>query len=245
MSKQEKILLLTGASSDIALALIQKVEGNYSKIIAHYYSDDTALLALKEKVGDKLVLMKSDFSDQDSTQQFISEIKEKNLFPDHFCHLPATKFKTERFSKCTWGDFEAEFNISLRSAVLLTEAVLPVMAKQKYGKVVFLLSSTILNQPTVKYTIPYSVCKSALLSLMKGLSAEYADKMITVNGISPSMIETKFLSNTPSIILEQNAEKSPLKRNLVPEDLLSTFSFLLSEESACVTGQNIAVTGGN
>ena len=89
--------------------------------------------------------------------------------------------------------------------------------------------------PTVKY---------ALLGLMRNLASEYAAKGVMVNAVSPDMMETKFLSGLPELILEQNAKKNPLGRNIHVEEVTPTIEYLLSSASDIVTGQNIGVTGG-
>ena len=118
------------------------------------------------------------------------------------------------------------------------------MAKKKLGKVVFMLSYCVVNQPAMKFAVPYTSTKYALLGLMKCLSAEYADKGVTVNGVSPSMINTKFLAGVPELVIQKNALESPLKRNLQVQDILSAFDFFLSDGADCIAGQNLAVTGG-
>ena len=96
-----------------------------------------------------------------------------------------------------------------------------------------------------KYAAPYVTAKYALLGLMKDLAAEYAAKGITVNGISPQMIETKFLKDVPELIVEQQRTAGPLQRLLQKEDILPTIRLLLSDEAEAITGENIAITGGN
>ena len=76
------------------------------------------------------------------------------------------------------------------------------------------------------------------------MAVEYAGKGITINGISPEMIETKFLSETPELIVKSNARENPLGRNLVVGDVVPAIKFLLSDQAGCITGQNIAITGG-
>ena len=80
---------------------------------------------------------------------------------------------------------------------------------------------------------------------MKDVAAEYASKGITVNGISPQMIETKFLKDVPELIVEQQRTAGPLQRLLQKEDILPMMKLLLSEEAAAITGENIGITGGN
>jgi 3-oxoacyl-[acyl-carrier protein] reductase len=150
-----------------------------------------------------------------------------------------------KFGKTSWQTFEDQASVAFRSAVLLCQAFLPAMAKQRAGKVVFMLSSNTVLQPAPKYSAAYMSAKYALLGLMKALSAEYADKGVAVNAVSPSMIDTKFLADVPELIVRRNAEESPLGRNLVTADVAPVFDFLLSDGADCITGQNIAVTAGN
>ena len=95
-----------------------------------------------------------------------------------------------------------------------------------------------------KYQSPYIVSKYALYGLMKNLAAEYSDKGIRINAVSPDMIDTKFNDKVVRKIKELNAEKSPLKRNLKPSDVTPVIEFLLSERAESISGMNIPVTAG-
>lgn len=134
-------------------------------------------------------------------------------------------------------------NISLKSIVMILQEFLPFMSKQKYGKILFMLTAYVNNMPP-KYLSAYTVSKYALLGLMRSLSVEYSDKGIMVNGISPEMIDTKFLNNLSEYIVMQNAEQSPKKRNLIVDEVVPAMKFLLSSGADCITGQNIVITGG-
>jgi len=133
--------------------------------------------------------------------------------------------------------------LSLRTSMLVLKSFLPAMIKAKRGKIVFMLTSYVNNVPP-KYQSIYVTTKYALLGLMKSLASDYADKRIQINAVSPEMIETKFLSDISEHIVEQNAASSPIGRNLNVEDVIPTLEFLLSEGSDCITGENIAITGG-
>ena len=78
---------------------------------------------------------------------------------------------------------------------------------------------------------------------MRNLAAEYIEKGITVNAVSPDMMETSFIDNIPDLIKAQNAESSPIKRNLKVEDVIPTFKYLLSDGADTVYGQNIVIMG--
>ena len=106
-----------------------------------------------------------------------------------------------------------------------------------------MLTDSVIGMPP-KFLSPYITVKYALLGLMKSLAVEYAGKGITINAVSPDMMETKFLSGIPELVIEQNAKNNPLGRNLTVDDVIPAFEYFLSEKANVVTGQNIGITGG-
>lgn len=235
-----KTLLVTGASSDIGMALIENLNENYDYIIAHYNNWNSGLEKMKSKLGNKVYFFQADFSKENEVENFIVKIKENHLNPNHIVHLPATKIVAEKFLKIGWEEFDKGINISLKTAIKLTQEFLPEMKKNKYGKILFMLTSCTIDTPP-KYQSAYTTIKYALLGLMKALAVEYADKGITVNGISPDMIETKFLKELPEIMIRQYEEKLPSKKILQVKDVVPTFRFLLSDGADNINGVNIAI----
>lgn len=241
--KESKVLLVTGASGDVGRSLIRRVAGEYSVIWAHYCRTAGTLEELRRELGEKLVPVQADFLDETSTHAMVERIVSSGCAPDHIVHLSAPKTFNERFHKCRWEDYQAGIDASLRSIVLLLQAFMPGMAKQKYGRIVFMLTSYLIGIPP-RYQSPYITVKYALYGLMRSVAAEYADKGVTVNAVSPDMIETRFLENIPELIVQQNAQRSPLKRNLTMADVVPAFAYFLSDEAEAVTGQNFGITGG-
>ncbi|CAJ0996393.1 Glucose 1-dehydrogenase [Sodalis praecaptivus] len=91
----------------------------------------------------------------------------------------------------------------------------------------------------------YSATKSALLAIMRTLALEVGPREIRVNAISPGVIITPMAEAAlPSDVVHQLAANSLLLRNGVPNDVAGTVAWLLSEDSAYVTGQEIRVDGG-
>lgn len=243
LSKEKKVLLVTGASSDVGSALIADISHRYDAIWAHYCSSPGKIEEMQISHGWKILPVKANFSSEESTAGMIRQIMESGRIPDHIVHLSALKTVNKKFPKFTWKDYQNGIDTSLRSIVMIAEAFLPQMAKQHYGRIVFMLTSYLLGVPP-KFQSPYITVKYAQYGLMKNLAAEYADKGITVNAVSPDMIETKFLADIPELVIEQNAVRSPLKRNLGTGDVIPAFRYLLSDEAEAVTGQNLGVTGG-
>ena len=241
--KDKKILLVTGVSSDIGSLLVDKVAYQYDKILSHYRSSDEMVKKLQKKYGNKIVPLQADFTDLASTQHLIDEIKKTGFYPDHIVHLPAQRIRTLQFHKQTWDNYQAGIDISLRSIMMILQQLIPHMTKQKYGKIVFMLTASVIGMPP-KFLSPYVTIKYALLGLMKTLNSEYASKGISVNAVSPEMVETKFLSELSDLVKEQNAKNSTIGRNLQAEEVVPAIQYLLSDSGDMISGQNIGITSG-
>lgn len=240
-----KILLVTGASSDVGTQLIKEVYKEYDVIYAQYHHMNGMLQQLLDEIRGKvkIVPLEADFADKNNVLEMIEKIRISGELPNNIVHLPSPKVYNQRFHKDSWDNFELGWEISVHSIVEILKAFIPSMSKSHYGRIVFMLTNYTIGFPP-KYLSGYVTVKYALLGLMKSLSVEYMEKGITVNGVSPDMMETKFLSELPDLIIEQNAANSPLGRNIYVEEVIPVIRHMLSDLGASMTGQNVAITGG-
>ena len=239
----KNIILIVGASSDIGLDLIKKIDEE-ALILAHYNNSNENLLELSKKINNKLITLQSDLSKEVELNKLISTIEENYGTPNKIIHLAAPKFENIRFKDIDWDNFKSDIDISLKSIVILLSNFLPKLAKQKKGKVVIMLSSVVMNVPPKALT-QYTTVKYALLGLVKSLASEYSDKNLQINAISPSMVETKFLDNINEKLIELSAYNHPLKRNAIVEDITPIIKMLISKESDYINGVNIPISGGS
>lgn len=235
-----KSLFITGISSDVGMSLVRKIINNYEIIIGQYRTHSENLESLKQEFGDKLILIQADLSVQAEVDKMVNQLREQYDVIDHIVHLASIPAQNLQFRKENWSHVSENLDVSVRAIYNILQALLPAMVKQKYGKIVFMLSSYVIGVPP-KYQSTYIVSKYALLGLMNSLASEYSESGITFNGVSPDMIETKFLRGLPHIIIEQNAQNSKLKRNLTVEDVIPSFEKLLSDESDNITGRNYEI----
>jgi 3-oxoacyl-[acyl-carrier protein] reductase len=239
----DNILFITGASSDIGLHLIKNVTEK-CLILAHYNKSIEGLKELSKEITNELIPIQADLSSESEIYNLLNTIERDYGIPNKIVHLAAPKFENIRFKNIRWGDFQKDMFVSLKSIVIILNKFLPILAVQKKGKVVIMLSSVTLNVPP-KALVQYTTVKYALLGLMKSLASEYAERHININAISPSMIETKFLSQINEKFIELAAENNPLKRNGTVNDIIPTILLLLSNESNYINGINIPITGGS
>ena len=239
----KKVLLITGASSAVGIELIQRISDGYDLIIAHYCHQSKELQFLQEKLGSRLVLVQADFQNRKSVAEMIKQIEEMGEKPNYIVHLPASKIQVEKFHKLPTEKFQEEYGIEVQSIVMICQSFVPYMSKNGGGSLVLMSSAAVKDTPP-KYMAYYVTCKYALMGLMRALAVEYASKKVRVNSVSPEMMETKLLAEIPELIIQQNAKNNPLGMNILVREVVPVIEFLLSDEAAKITGQNIKVTGG-
>jgi 3-oxoacyl-[acyl-carrier protein] reductase len=118
------------------------------------------------------------------------------------------------------------------------------MAKMAAARLVFVLSSTTRAIPP-KFMSAYGIVKQAQLGLMRALASEYGETGISINAVSPSMVDTRFLDDIPEVARNMSAAASPRKRNAKPEEVARAIEFLLSDGAAYINGIELPVAGGS
>ena len=99
MSREKKVLFVTGASSDVGQALILQIADQYDTIVAHYGHSHDMIDALAQKFPGKIQKVRADLADPQEVQEMINRMTEKQWLPDHIVHLAAPKTTNERFHK--------------------------------------------------------------------------------------------------------------------------------------------------
>ena len=234
-------ILITGASSDIGCELMRHLDNKNLTIYAHFNKSIKIIDALQKELYSTIVPLQADLSTSNQVQNLIKEIEACDI--ENIVHIASPDFENIRFRKLNWADFDIQIQVGLRSITEILIPLLPKMAKQKKGKIVFLLSSCTINVPPMALA-HYVTMKYGLLGLMKSLASEYNRYGININALSPSMIETKFIQRLPEKSIELAAEKHPLKKLASTSDIVPMIEFLLSDKSDYINGVNHPVTGG-
>jgi 3-oxoacyl-[acyl-carrier protein] reductase len=129
---------------------------------------------------------------------------------------------------------------NLKTAFLVTRAVLPAMMRTGFGRIVN-VSSTTGAVAGVAGDSAYAAAKAALVGMTRSLCLEVATQGITVNAVAPGWIATA--SQTAE---ERRAgEATPIGRSGTPLEVAEAVAFLCAERASYITGQLIVVDGGN
>ncbi len=161
---------------------------------------------------------------------------------DGLVYFPGT-INLKPFARLTQVEFITDFQINSLGAVAFVQAYLSNIKKSPNASIVFL--SSVAASIGLPFHSSIAMAKGGIEGLTKALAAELAPS-IRVNCVAPSLVNTpmgeKFI-NTPDK-MEQMKKRNPLQMVGNPTDVANAIVFLLSDESAWVTGQVIAIDGG-
>lgn len=236
-------LLVMGGSSALGLEFLRLVASPGRLVLAGCRTGKARLEALALETGARIEPLEADLATEDGVLDFLGEVEAHTDCPEHIVHLPAGKLELARFKDLSWTGFQAQLDLQVRSAAMVLHRFLPRMAKRGSGRVAVALSSVTLGMPPAAMA-PYVVAKHALLGLVRALASEYAGRGVTVNAVSPGMMQTPMLDGVPEKVLEFAAAHNPMRRIARPADVAPVLAFLLSSEAGYLTGANIPVTGG-
>jgi 3-oxoacyl-[acyl-carrier protein] reductase len=150
--------------------------------------------------------------------------------------------------KMSDDDWDAVIDTHLKGTFLCARAAQKPMVEQKYGKMVFLSSTSALGN---RGQANYSAAKAGLQGMARTLAIELGQFNINVNSVAPGFVETRMTRATAErmgVDFETfkigAASQIPLRRIGQPEDIATVIAFLCSDESSFVSGQTVYVRGG-
>jgi 3-oxoacyl-[acyl-carrier protein] reductase len=145
-------------------------------------------------------------------------------------------------------DWQGVLQTHLTGSFLAAQAAQKPMVEQRYGKMVFISSTSALGN---RGQANYSTVKAGLQGLTRTLAIELGQFNINVNCVAPGFIETRMTRATAERLGQDfeafkasAAERTPLRRVGQPEDVANVIAFLVSDESSYVSGQTIYIAGG-
>jgi len=139
-------------------------------------------------------------------------------------------------------DWNRVLQINLTGAFFATQQVLPIMMKERWGRIINIAS--VVGESGNPGQANYSASKAGLIGLTKTLALELASRNITVNAIAPGYVETDMTAVLPQEVKDKMMASIPLKRFGQPDDIAYAVRFLAGEHAGYITGQVLRVNGG-
>jgi len=233
----EKIALVTGSSRGIGRNLALRLADEVKGVIVHFQKNrDAAVAVVKEieKKGKMAGFFQADLTREDQARAFIQEAEDQFGRIDILINNFGPILK-KYWEKLGTDDWDLMWRGNLGSAYFCLQAALPGMRSRKWGRVVNMGFSRVEQLAAYRDIVPYAIAKTGLLILTRSVAATVASDGITVNMVSPGLIEGGILPKDQNI---------PAGRMGTFDDIANAVMFLVSEQACYITGANLVVSGG-
>lgn len=248
MTKRLAIVTGAGTSNGIGAAIAQQLVQNDFKV----FIADINLAAASEvankiaQTGGEIEAFALDVTNQRNVKEKIKSIVDAHG-PISVLVNNAGITRPTRVLEISDEEFDLIFSVNMKGTFYMTQAVLPSMVEQNYGRIINLGSVSAKRGGGVFGGSHYSAAKGAVMSFTKAVAREMASQGITVNSVAPGFIGTGItgdFANNPDNV-KMLLETIPANRIGTVEDVAHAVCFLASEHSGYITGEEIDINGGS
>lgn len=239
-----KTVLITGASKGIGANMaIRFAEKGYNVVMNYNNSVQSALIlqrSLKES-GYNVIAYKANVKNRLEVDLMIKEALYRFGSIDILINNAgiANQSLITELSEQDWNDI---IGVNLTGVFNCTQAVLPHMINQKSGKIINI--SSMWGEIGASCEVAYSAAKAGVIGFTKALAKEVGPSGITVNCITPGLIETSMNQDLTVEDITAIVEDTPMGRIGSTDDVATAALFLSSDEANFITGQILGVNGG-
>jgi len=241
-----KTVFITGGSRGIGKAIVQTAMHEGANVIFTYLNSTEEAVSIVEELSAKYpdqrcMARQCDVSDTEAMEKLVKElIADFKQIDALVNNAGITRDSTlARMSRDQW---DAVINTNLGSMFNATKPLVLQMVKQRTGAIVNISSAVGVYGSSGQTN--YAAAKAGMIGFTKSLSAEIAPHNVRVNAVAPGYIYTDMLSMLDHDTLEYVKSRITLRRLGTVEEVAPLVCFLISDQSAYITGQVIQVDGG-
>lgn len=233
-----KRALVTGASRGIGRAVAEALSAAGAAVAMNYREHADAAEEVRSRLdarGGRAITVRADVSRASDVDRMVAEVRAALGGIDILINNAGvgTRVAIESLTEAHWDEV---VNTNLKSAFLVTQAILPEMRARRWGRIVF-MSSTAAQVGGV-IGPHYAASKAGLSGLMHYYAAHFAREGITSNAVSPALVDTDMVATNPGA----RPDMIPVGRFGRVEEVASAVLMLV--HNAYITGQTLQVNGG-
>jgi len=237
-----KIAIVTGASRGIGRAIAEMLASRGAHVVAAARGDNAAdTVAAVVAAGGRAESAAVDVTDAESVAAMVSGALERHARIDILVNNAGIA-RDQLMLRMKRDDWDQVIATNLTSAFTCVQAVLKPMIKQRGGRIISI--SSVVGQMGNAGQVNYAASKAGLIGFSKAMAREVASRNITVNVVTPGLVETDMTKAITDRAQADWASAIPLGRLGTPHDVAAAVCFLASDEAAYITGQVLAVNGG-
>ena len=244
--EEKQVVFVTGGSRGIGKAIAKKFAQNGYDVIVNYVSENTNLEELEKELKNgqeeiRTLFVKGDVTDVASCTEMVEQItKEFGKLDVVINNAGITK--DGLLMRMKEEDFDKVLDINLKGTFHICKQVVPIMMKQKHGKIVNI--SSVVGIAGNAGQSNYAASKAGIIGFTKSLAKELASRNILANCVAPGFIRTDMTDVLADSVKENILSGIPLKRMGTAEEVANLVYFLASDENSYITGQVIPIDGG-
>ena len=236
MPEQHKVIVVTGGSTGIGLAICER-------LLSEGYEVVNLSRRSAELDHARLHNFELDLSDRNATNRTATELAERFQVTG-FVHN-AGLIRANLLEDVQLEDLDYLTQVHIGAAISLSQAFIPNMKAQQFGRIILITSRAALGLQT---RTSYSATKSGMMGMARTWALELGEHGITVNTVAPGPIAATemFHKVIPqgSPKLDDMAAGIPVKRLGMPDDVARAVSFFNDPDNSFITGQTLMVCGG-
>ena len=245
MQLKDRVAIVTGGASlrGIGWATAKRFADEGARVVLLDIDAEATAQAARE-IGPQHLGLVCDVRDEAACQQVVQQVLEAFGRIDILVNNAGVS-QSHRLMDSTQGDYDLVMDVSVRGAFNMSRAVVPHMRSRQQGAIVCMGSVAAQRGGGILGGPHYSAAKGAIQTLAKAMARELAPDGIRANAIAPGMVETALLvGKIDDAGKRRVADAIPLGRLAVPADIANACLFLVSDQSAYITGVVLDVSGG-
>jgi NAD(P)-dependent dehydrogenase (short-subunit alcohol dehydrogenase family) len=246
-----RVAILTGGAKGIGVHYARALAAEGARLMIADIADgkDLAEELARAHGANSVANQTTDVSDEGAVKALVAKTMDRFgkidvLINNAALFAPLPEQSCTEIDAALWDRVMA---INLRGPFLMVKHVVPHMKAQAYGKIINIGSGTAFRG--IPWMLHYVTSKGGILAMSRALSRELGEHGIRVNTLAPGFtMSESVIAENPQHVETARARavaSRALKRDQQPQDLLGALVFLASADSDFVTGQTIAVDGGN
>ena len=248
MKLKDKVAFCTAAAgAGIGQATARMFAREGARVVVtdmHYERCRAVAHEIKRDFGVDAISMKCDVTKHQDIEKAIGKTMDRWGRIDILFNNAGTN-RPSQIVDITDEVWELVINTCLRGTFYCCRAILPIMMKQDFGRIVSTTSVAAFRGLQAGHA-HYAAAKAGVMAFTRCLAMEGAPHHITANTIAPSFIYNEFIPHIyPQDEIERMYAEIPYPRKGTPDDIANTILFLVSDEGEYITGQTICVTGGS
>ena len=233
-----KNVLITGGSRGIGAECVRSFCDLGCNVYFFYKKSDAEAKKLMEKTN--AVGIKCDISNCDDIKRAADIVKQACSIDILINNAAVSQIKV--FQDITESDYDEMFNTNMKGAFMVTKEFIGGMINKKYGRIINI--SSMWGETGGSCEVHYSASKAALIGFTKALAKEVGPSGITVNCITPGVINTDMNAHLTEEDKQELADETPVMRLGNPSEVVRAVMYFAGEDSGFTTGTVLAVNGG-